>query len=669
MWWAVLTAGLVIILTIIYFKLRNPYFILRTTITGDSKERIVRLPLTGITYPPLRHEIKIFNRLCLVMPSAHGVAVAYTEHLAGLLANPHYRPTADPYDRLLYAYACAVLFGKTTDERQQRQLRKHLWFAFAPTRKIVKRLNPVWSRQKYVLYPVPLYKIFPHGFCDPQICPLQTAQPLMMTVYPSYLKYHNDDLTVRYFGDYYELDARSEQQITIPVAKDKMDYDCTINRGVVTIKHLITGVTHTYTIRGDQVRLGSSLAAATDQLVIYLTGQGRFTISYDHGQRHLCTTAELTANQQVEKIVTAAHQSHYLHGEKLLSRYRAARQCVPSLSLLTRVVTVREPTDFFMVWDELPAYRRAAKLFGGFNLVFLYAGSNRLVADLVTSFVSETHVQECQAEHLLLFFVDRTTIDPDALYVLTKMTKPSTYVPPAPALPTVRVTKTYPYTARLTVRNTTGTAVTQTVNWPLTFRGLAVVSGQGSILQVTAIDSGRRTTYHLPTTLHLTGEYLTDHWTVPIKVKLAGYEQRQLTITRHDAVMPSRPRVKDLVAALEDIQINSPNPAWQALFSKPIAAEENAALLTLVKAAVKNVDQQLLIAVLGDKHVLPADVWQYLLTKVVGIRFAGGKIHLTPCVNLIGDFTLSLTCRGEKYTFNTKKSLPSSTKIATIAYG
>ena len=669
MLWAILTATLVITLTIIGFKLRNPYFVLRTTVTGDVKERIVRLPLKGITYPKLRHEIKIFNRLCVVMPSAHGVAVVYTEHLAALLAEPHHRPSNDPYDRLLYSYACAVLLSKTTDERQQRQLRKHLWFVFAPERKIVRQIKPVWSRQVYHLHPVPIYKIFERGYCDPQVCPIQTAQPLSMTVYNSYLKYTNADLTLRYFGDFYELDARGEQKITLPVAKDKDDYDCTINRGVVTVKNLVTGESHTYTVHGEQVRLGSSLGLATDRLEIYLTWQGHLTISLDHGTRHLLTTAELTANRQVEKIVTAAYQAHYLHGEKLLTRYRAAVKCVPSLKLLTQVVIVREPTDFFGVWDKLAAYRRAAQLFGGFNLVFLYAGSNRLLADLVTGFVTEDTVRECQAERLLLFFIDRTTVDPDALYILTKMTKPSAYLPPAPALSAVKVAKTYPYTARLTVRNATARPVTRTVNFPLTFRGMSIVSGQGSILTVVNVDSGRQATYHLPTAVTITGEYLTDHWTVPIKVKLAGYEQRQLTITRHDAVLPSRPRVKDLVAALEDIQINSPNAALQALFSKPIDAVENTALLGLVKAAVKNVDLQLLLAVLGDKHALPADVWQYLLVKVVGIRFAGGKIHLTPCVNLLGDFTLSLTCRGEKYTFNTKKNLPSSTKIATIAYG
>lgn len=669
MWWVITVTVLVVMLTVIGFRLRNPYLILRTAVTGAVRERIVRLPLKGITYSPLRHEIKIFNHLCLVMPSAHGVAVAYVTHMAGLLADPHYRPSTDPYDRLLYAYACAVLLSKSTDERQQRQLRKHLWFVFAPARKIVKRINPIWSSQLYSLYRVPFYKIFNNGYCDPRVCPIQTDQPLTMTVYGSYVKYQNANLTLRYFGNFYELEMRSEQQIALTVAKDKTDYDCTINRGVVTIKHLVTGESHTYTVHGEQVRLGSSLASATDKLVIYLTGQGHLTISVDHASRQLLTTAELTANRQVENIVTAAYQAHWVHGEKLLTRYRAAVKCVPSLKWLTHVVMVREPVDFFLVWDELSAYRRAAKLCGGFNLVFLYAASNRMVADLVTGFIDDATVRACQAERLLLFFIDRTTVEPDALYLLTKMSKPTTYVPPAPVLPAVRVTKSYPYVARLSVRNASPNPVTKTVDWPLTFRGWSVVSGQGSILTVVNVDSGRQATYHLPTAVHLTGEYLADHWTIPIKVKLAGYEQRQLTVTRHDAVLPSRPRVKDLVAALDDIQIKTADTALQALFNKPLDNQENPSLLALVKAAVKNVDQQLLLAVLADKHALPADVWQYLLTKVVGIRFAGGKIHLTPCVNLLGDFALSLTCHGEKYHFNTKKGLPSSTKIATITYG
>ena len=91
--------------------------------------------------------------------------------------------------------------------------------------------------------------------------------------------------------------------------------------------------------------------------------------------------------------------------------------------------------------------------------------------------------------------------------------------------------------------------------------------------------------------------------------------------------------------------------------------------LSAVKVAYQNQDRKLLMAVLGERHQITVDVWQYLLTQFVGLRVRADKIYLTPCVNVMGEFTINFECRGQKYAFNTKKNLSGSAKFATINYG
>lgn len=648
---------------------RNRYFVLRTDWQGPVKERIIYLPTRQINHPKLRTEVKIFNRLCLVMPTVGGVAVAYTKHLRALLADPRHKPGVDPYDKLFYGYACAVLLTKTTDPIVARQLRKNLLFLFAPQRKIVKRIKAVWTNKYYELYPTPIYKIFNDGYADPREPEFTTDAPLQTTVLGSYIKYHHANLTIKQFANFYELSATTEQTVTFTVAKDKQDYDCQIARGVVTCKNLLTGQTRTYAFRGEKIRLFTSMCAKTDALKIGVTWQGVATVSINHGRRQLLTAEELAFNHAVEDIVNQAYRAKYVQGERLRARYQAAEQCVPSLKLLTKVVPLTQPDDFFQILDQLPYYQKAAQLFGGFNLVFLYAGTNKFVADLVAGFLTDNQVETCRQQNLLLFFIDRTVVTPDALYFFTKLTKPTKYTPPAPMPYRATVSRTYPYVQRVVLSNPTPQPVTLTAPIPLVFAAPSVVSAQGTTLTVVGLYSGRVSTYKLPVPLHLENEWLTTHLNLPVKVKLMGFEQKVYQIQRHEQNANAQERRKNFVASLTQIVIKTADKKLEALFAKPVVDGQNPVLLNLVKAAYKNVDKKLLISLLEDKHSLTVDVWQYLLTKLVGVRLLRGKVHLVPCVNIMGDFTLEFVCNGEKYLFNTRKDLPNSQKIVKVQHG
>ena len=139
---------------------RNRYWLIETKTAHTIRPKIVRLPLQHIGYAKLRREIKIFNRMCLVLPVGDDVAVAYREQMRTLLREPQHRPSSDPYERLFYGYACYVLMHKIHDEVVKKHLQRNLLFLFAPSQKIVKKCPVIWSRQRYQFRTLPVYKIF-----------------------------------------------------------------------------------------------------------------------------------------------------------------------------------------------------------------------------------------------------------------------------------------------------------------------------------------------------------------------------------------------------------------------------------------------------------------------------------------------------------------------------
>lgn len=669
MWFVVLTITWLAVVVGWWWTHRNRYWIVENRLTGVRREKIVKLPLAKINNKKLRREIKIFNRLNLVMPTLDGVAVVYREQMRALLRDPSYRPSADPYERLFYGYACYVLAQKNPSEVIQRQMWRKLNFLLAPKRKIVKQERVIWSRQFYNLYPVPIYKIFNDTYFDPNEPGITINQPWQMVVHGSYVKYYNANFVIKRYAHAYTLEAQETLTATIKVATDKNDFDCVVSRGVVTCRHLKTGESHTYAVRGEKVRLATSMCAQVDALEIYVTWQGKAKISLDGGEAQWLPRDQVISNQHLEAIVTQAHQAKYITGERLRIRYLSALKIVPSLENLTQVIIIQNENDFLKIWDCLVDYQKLARLFRGFNLVFIYSGAVTMVEDLVRSTATTEQVKNCHSNHLWLYFVDRTVTDPDALYFLMKMVQPSHYVPLATTPPGLAISKAWPYVKTLTVTNTLPQKMTRNLVVPLVFQRPVVVSAQGSILKVVSLVSGHVSHYVLPTVLKLTNEWLTTHVNVPLQVKLAGYETRQFTITRRESNLQKRFTKKDLATALREIQINTDDKKFDALFNKPIKEGEDLQLLSAVKVAYQNQDRKLLMAILGERHQVTVDVWQYLLTQFVGLRVRSNKIYLAPCVNVMGEFTVAFECRGQKYTFNTKKNLSGSAKFAIINYG
>lgn len=668
MWFVFCALGWIVSLTGLWWTQRNRYWLVETKTTGKVKQKLIRLPLKNICNIKLCREIKIFNRLCIVMPTVGGVAVAYREQMRALLRNPQQRPGANPYARLFYAYACYVLAQKSPREVTRRQLQRNLTFLLAPKCKIVKSIAAVWSRQKYELYPLPVYKVFGDCYYDPLQPGIKINQPWQIVAHGSYVKYYNQNLTIKRYAHAYHLDACETQTVTLKVAPDKHDFDCVVSRGVVTCKNLVTGESHTYAVRGDQVRLATSVCDKIDALEIYVTWQGEAKISLDGGDAQWLTLAEVQTNQRLEFIVNAAYRSRYVTGEHLRSRYLSALKVVPSLEHLSKVVIIQDEDELHQVWQRLGDYRKLAQLLRGFNLVLIYSGAVPNIAQAISNLATPAVVKSCHDNFLWLYFVDRTVTDPDALYYLTKVAQGGRFVPLEPTPTGLSISRTWPYVKTLTVTNTLPKQMTKNLVVPLVFHQPMVVSAQGSVLKAVNLMTGQVNHYVLPTTMQIANEWITTHINIPLKVKLAGYETRQFTITRRESSTKQRLTKKELATALSEIQIATDDKKLDALFSKSVVEGEDVKTLAAVKVAYQNQDRKMLMVALSERHQITVDVWQYLLTQFVGLRVRGDKIYLAPCVNVMGEFTITFECHGQKYAFNTKKNLSRGLKFANINY-
>ncbi len=647
---------------------QNRYWLVETKTDGKVKSQIIRLPLRRIKHEQLRREIKIFNDLNLVMPTVQGVAVVYREQMKALLRNPQQRPTGNPYQRLLYGYACYVLAQKIDNEITQRQLQRNLIFLLAPQRKVVRRINAVWSHQVYHLSSMPVFKVFTDCYYNPLEPGFQSEKPWQVVVHGSYIKYYNQDWVVKRYAHAYTLFAESTQTITLKVAMEKSDFDCSVSRGVVTVKHLISGEYHTYAVRGDKVRLATSVCAKIDALEIYVTWQGEAKICLDGGEPQWLPRAQVQDNQRLEKMLNMIYQSKFIQGERLRVRYLAAQRIVPSLNGFTKVIAVHTVEDFWKAWQEIVDYRRLARLVQGLSLVFLYASTLPEIETTMLSIFNAEQIMVCHNDNLWIYFVDRTIIEPDALYLFHKLTQSSHYVPIYPTPPGLQISKAWPYVKTLTVTNTLPQKMMHNLVVPLVFLRPSIVSADGTVLTVVSLVSGHINNYVLPVPVRIKDELLTTHLNISLKVKLAGYETRQFTITRRESKTKKHLTKKELALALRDIQVSTDDKKLNEIFKKTIIEGEDVAALAAVKVAYQNQDKKLLLAVLGERHQISADVWQYLLTQFVGIRVRADKIYLSPCVNVMGEFVVSFECHGQKYAFNTKKNLSQNVKFANISY-
>jgi hypothetical protein len=469
------------------------------------------------------------------------------------------------------------------------------------------------------------------------------------------------------------------------VADDKCDWDCGISRGVVCCRNLIDGRTKKYKITGENVHIASSLLEKTDKLEIYVTAVGFVGVSVDGAKRRLLSPGEIDFNKRVEEIVKAAHNSQFVVGENLRQRYLTTEKQIPSLRLLTVVNEICDAETILNALDNLEYYKKAAKLFNGLNIVFLYSGGNDFVAKLVSGFIAREDITDLYKNRVFMYFIDRIVVPVDVVYYLTRMIRAGgvgvggavrtdntrlqrggnaekqttggavgvrenmgsggmgatgkntgsgntvrAVVCDKIVIDNERVGvhevkgKSYPYSKTVVLQNGNPKPQNVTVAVPIIFGGLSVVSVTGKTVTVVGLNSGRTNIYKLPkeAIVNVRDEMITDSMEILYKTKLAGYEERRFQIIKNEGVLSPKERKNRFLKSLADICVRSADPKFDKIFSLPVTEKETPQILSAVKATVKNVDRALFISILSARNELGSDLWAWLLNKIIGVRLS-----------------------------------------------
>jgi hypothetical protein len=649
---------------LLVFSARNKYWNIRADCGGRVKNKIIKIPLQNIYDMKLQNEVRFFNSLCLVAECKSGVAAEYINQINCLLKSPKHRPTNDPYTKLFYAYACFVLLHKVGAAAVRRQLNNNLRWVFAPDVKIVKKIKPVLCGKKYSAYPPVPYKIFDNSFVAMSGQNFETEKSTAATVCDSFVLYKNAEIEIKQFDGFYDIYAKNEQRISFAVSGDKGDWDCGISRGVVRCCNLISGEIKKYKITGDNVRISSSILDKTDKLEIYVTATGAASVSVNGAKRRLLSPREVKFNKRAERIVRTAHNARFVAGENLRQRYLLTEKEIPSLRLLTAVYEISGAETILGVLDDLECYKKAAKLFNGFNIVFLYSGSNDFAAKLVAGFIGREDINELYKNNVFMYFIDRVVAPVDAIYYLTRAIKAGNSMRSAVcgeittdnSQITVREikNKSYPYTKLVILQNTSSKQQTVTAIVPILFGGLSAVACDGKTVTAVGLYSGRTNIYKLPkeATVNIKAEMLTDRIEIVIKTKLANYEQKKFQIVKNECALSPKERKSRFLKSVGDICVQSADPKFNKIFSLTVAERETPQVLHAAKSAVKNVDRALFISILSARNELGSDLWAWLLNKIVGVRLIKNTIQIVPNINITGDFSLSFVYDGKPYNFN-----------------
>jgi hypothetical protein len=432
--------------------------------------------------------------------------------------------------------------------------------------------------------------------------------------------------------------------------------------------NLINGEVKKYKITGDKIRLATSVAEKTDALEIYVTCVGKAVISVDGAKERLLSFTEIEYNKRAEQIISAAYNSKFVAGQNLLQRYNSVEKEIPSMRLLSVVYEITDADVFITVIEEVELYKKIAKLFGGFNIIFLYSGGNDFAAKLVSGFIGRDDIGELYKSNCFMYFIDRVTTSVDTIYFLSRMKIASEQkravqngeiMADSPHIAVNEINgKTYPYTKTVVLQNADKKQQIVTAAVSVILGGMSVVSCDGKVVTVVGLYSHRTDIYKLPqdAKVCIKNEIITDRIEVIIKTRLSGYEQKKFPIIKNEGVLSPKERKSQFLKSIENICVVSTDAEFSGIFAKNVTEKETPQVLFAVKSAVRNADRKLFISVLSGRNEIGADTWAYLLNKIIGIRNIKNSVQIVPDISITGDFSLSFDYNGQTHNFSIVKN-------------
>ena len=543
----------------IYFIRRQS---LRISHPSRIKERVAYLPTlrsvkgnAHFILDKIQSEVKIFNKLFLVMPCRGNAPKKYFDYLAKIYNKPKisFRTLASdacPYSKLMYLYACMTLYIKSKDYNLRRQLVKNMMCNFHVSPVIKRRVtfNKLATCNFYAGTGDTSFKILANrkiiSGCVPNPFEITVKghpvkfRPILMN---SYVHHTSDTMRVKNYHDKtksiecFEISSAKPQlvkfihksevnkmSIRLSQTSDAFFYVCNLTKKTTAIyaeqkKQFGTNMTS----RQNDLNVNVELEINNEPVKVFVITaetkpQAIKTITWlkdnDNEIDFLLTKREILVNKLTENVLTELYNSRYINGSKLRTKYLDALKYIPSLHLPSHVIPIETQADFFKVIDNLDVYRKLSELGLSFNVIFLYSSQNG-VTEVIKSFMDTEVAKELIKRQLFLYFIDKMTTPVDVvnlLYKAFKAGKEFVIVPNVPIATThkkVMITTQVKDNAQvIIITSQLNKAIQITATIPIDigkkqdcyFMLSSVIAKIGTKLVITSMRSGRTYTLKIP---------------------------------------------------------------------------------------------------------------------------------------------------------------------------
>jgi len=644
----------------------------------SSKEQIAKLPYAGCP-EHIRKEIRLFNRMRVVMPGVKGIPNLFIKYLGRLYDDPRYLPCFhDAYQRVIYLAAATNLSNLINDDLAKRQLQKNMLYTFVAKNLVKKEVSTRRiSDRKFFPYPQMLFH-YMNGKVIERDQAVRCFSPSYVTYSDGTRHYVDKELPIECF-------EVKKSSFTIDIGVDK--FACKVTHTADTL-YVISEQGSRAIYCPDVKTFGTNLAGSGEGLKVNVTlsTEGKVfvvrgetkqeliaivsQIRNDNNQIvYLLNEQEKETNFRISKILHSAHLSRFITGEKLQSRFLATQKLIPTLRYKTLVYTLESPSDFFFVIDNFELFARIAETRTNINIVFLYSSLYENMQNLIDAFSDREEAKQLIESGIFIFFIDKAKVSQDIVYYLARMakSKKQQLISISKPISTNKniiieheVSKSFPVKHSLFLINNAKKSQRTVIHFPIVFESpVYAAKKDGRITVLTA--SGNSSTYRLPSgaeAITIAGkmsehDVVTDKILVQIETSLEGHQEKSYEIIKNDGVMGVKQRREAFIGALENIKVSG-SPIGE-IVARQVIPESDPAFMDGLKLAIRNLDEALFYACFAGREQITEEVYNFILQKIIGLKLAKGKINVQPQIVLTGDFELSFTYKAKPYKFFVRK--------------
>lgn len=459
-------------------------------------------------------------------------------------------------------------------------------------------------------------------------------------------------------------------------------------------------------VLGSKVNFETSLAEKTAEMNVYInaTAGTKIYIIYGSTKPQISETIAKIKKQggrldylmsphqtafvdSIQQLYHKAKTSHFVVGENLKSRYQATQKFIPTLSLPTLVYDITEPQEFFDIIDNFNHFKQITHTNQNLNVILLHSSQNELIQNHIKAFTDRNQAQDLIKSGVFLFFIDRVKTPNDVIYYLSKMAEnKSSFVKRRDSNSNILVeditTATFPITHSAICYNKSQKPQSALITIPIELTHFHAISRKNAQLTATNLRTGRTTIYKLPNGSQVSdasgntvekSESITNKIDITVNVKFAPHEEKTFTVTKNENALSIKERKNAFMGSLENIRVISANKTLEKVFTLPMARttscgsipnsfslssikqSEDDTLLTSLKSALKNFNQDMFFALLSTITEIPSDTFALIIEKVIGLRLLRGKIQIIPNIIISGAFELSFDYKGTTYHFTIKQ--------------